>query len=207
MLRLRDIMTTGVITVTPETPLRAAMDLFAEHHISGMPVVEGTRVVGVLSASDVLAFAATPPGEREEPEVTLGDEEGEERDERAVALDTDEWEEPPGVAGDAEQAGRNLAELWMALGGGEETEEPRPRAPGWDPLAEATVADAMTWGVYALPPASDVAAAAECMRSADVHRMLVMEQGRLLGIVTTMDLVRAVAGNRILRRTYVFDRP
>jgi CBS domain-containing protein len=49
-------------------------------------------------------------------------------------------------------------------------------------------------------------AAAEQMRSADVHRLLVMEEGRLLGIVTTMDIVRAVAENRFVRRTYVFDR-
>jgi CBS domain-containing protein len=94
----------------------------------------------------------------------------------------------------------------MASGGDEVADVDAGRAAYRDPLGSATVADVMTWGVYALPPASDVAAAAECMRSADVHRMLVIEDGRLLGIVTTMDLVDAVARNRIVRRTFVFDR-
>ncbi|MHB1224912.1 MAG: CBS domain-containing protein [Gemmatimonadaceae bacterium] len=196
MLRLRDIMTTGVITVTPETTLREAMELFAEHHISGMPVMEGTRVVGVVSASDVLAFAATPPDERDWPD---------DRD-LAPGSEDPEWEEA-GAGGADEQAGRALAELWMASGGDDEmADDDAGRAAYRDPLGSATVADVMTWGVYALPPASDVAAAAECMRSADVHRMLVIEDGRLLGIVTTMDLVDAVARNRIVRRTFVFDR-
>lgn len=196
MLRLRDIMTTGVITVTPESSLREVLELFAEHHISGAPVMEGSRVAGVISASDILAFAAAPPEARDEPDAP------------ATAPDTEEWEEEQerDAGGDPATADRRLTDLWTTAGRGEVEGVDRTPA-GWDPLAEATVADAMTWGVYALPPASDVAAAAECMRSADVHRMLVIEDGRLVGIVTTMDLVRAVASNRIVRRTFVFDRP
>jgi len=43
MLRLRDIMTTDALTVTPETTVREAMELLARHHVSDAPVVGGTR--------------------------------------------------------------------------------------------------------------------------------------------------------------------
>ena len=41
ILRLRDIMTTDALTVTPETTVREAMELLARHHVSGAPVVSG----------------------------------------------------------------------------------------------------------------------------------------------------------------------
>ena len=194
MLRLRDVMTTEVLTVTPGTPLREAMELLAGRHIGGLPVIENGRVVGVVSTSDVLAVATTPSDDMDDAGAS-GD--------AGIAADFDDRAEEGGADGEVDQAGRDLAGLWAALG----DDGPMARAAGGsDPLATATVADAMTWGVYALPPAAGVAAAAECMRSADVHRLLVMEEGRLLGIVTTMDLARAVARNRVVNTTRVLDR-
>src|SRR5690348_1217047 len=61
MLQLSEIMTRDVVTVTPETTLREAVDLFTAKHISGAPVVSGHDVVGVVSASDILEFAASTP--------------------------------------------------------------------------------------------------------------------------------------------------
>jgi len=34
MLRLRDIMTTNVVTVSPEMSIREAMELFGKQHVS-----------------------------------------------------------------------------------------------------------------------------------------------------------------------------
>jgi CBS domain-containing protein len=189
MLRLRDIMTTEVLTVTPETTLRAAMELLATHHIGGAPVVSGDRVVGVISAADIVAYASTAV------EPPIG---------RAEGTADDDWPEPPAWDANDEPPSRWFAEMWAAEEGDVASRIADPDAP--DLLGERTVGDAMTWGVYALPPGAEVAAAAECMRSAGVHRLLVMEDGRLLGIVTTMDLVRAVAEHRIVRRTFVFER-
>ena len=55
---VRDIMTTGVVTVRPDTSCRELAVLFREHRVSGLPVTadDGT-VVGVLSESDLLALA------------------------------------------------------------------------------------------------------------------------------------------------------
>jgi CBS domain-containing protein len=48
-------MTRDVITVTPSSSLKTAVTLFLAHGISGLPVVEGGRLVGVLSESDIVA--------------------------------------------------------------------------------------------------------------------------------------------------------
>jgi len=54
-MRVKDVMTTEPITVTPETSLKDAAALLAEHRISGLPVVDsGNHVVGVISEGDVL---------------------------------------------------------------------------------------------------------------------------------------------------------
>lgn len=41
------------ITVSPDTPLRTALKAMRTHDISGLPVVEGTKAVGILTARDV----------------------------------------------------------------------------------------------------------------------------------------------------------
>jgi CBS domain-containing protein len=55
---VRDIMTTGVVTVRPDTPYREIATMFREHRVSGFPVTadDGT-VIGVVSESDQLTLA------------------------------------------------------------------------------------------------------------------------------------------------------
>jgi CBS domain-containing protein len=43
-----------VLTVTGETPVRVAVELLAERKIGAVPVVEGGRVVGIMSERDVI---------------------------------------------------------------------------------------------------------------------------------------------------------
>jgi CBS domain-containing protein len=38
--------------------IRDAMELLSERHVSGVPVVDGGKVVGIFSATDLLAFLA-----------------------------------------------------------------------------------------------------------------------------------------------------
>jgi len=54
-MKVRDVMTHGVIAVKPTAPLKEAVRLMERHAISGLPVVDdfGT-VVGVLSEADLL---------------------------------------------------------------------------------------------------------------------------------------------------------
>jgi CBS domain-containing protein len=58
MLKLRDIMTRDVVSAASDLTIREAMELLSERHVSGAPVVDGGKVVGVFSASDLLAFLA-----------------------------------------------------------------------------------------------------------------------------------------------------
>jgi CBS domain-containing protein len=52
-LPLRDFMTRPVITVGPDEPIIAVAQLLLLHRIGGVPVVEGDRVVGVITESDL----------------------------------------------------------------------------------------------------------------------------------------------------------
>jgi len=58
MLQARNIMTTEVITTTPETAVTEVAALLDKHRISGMPVVDKEDwVVGVITQSDLVARA------------------------------------------------------------------------------------------------------------------------------------------------------
>jgi CBS domain-containing protein len=54
--RVRDVMTTGVVTVEPGTSYKQIATLLAEREISGVPVLtEDGRVAGVVSDADLIA--------------------------------------------------------------------------------------------------------------------------------------------------------
>jgi len=56
MLKAKDIMTSDVITFSPETPISEAAATLLEKHINGCPVVgEAGELVGILCQSDLVA--------------------------------------------------------------------------------------------------------------------------------------------------------
>ena len=69
-LHVNEIMTTDVITTTPETPIEDAARLMVTHKIGGLPVVDECReVVGVITETDIFQtfvemFANSSPGVR-----------------------------------------------------------------------------------------------------------------------------------------------
>jgi len=57
--RVRDVMTTSVVTVDRITPFKEIAGLLAEHRISGLPVLKmGRRVAGVVTEADLLTAQA-----------------------------------------------------------------------------------------------------------------------------------------------------
>lgn len=58
------VMTKDVLTVERATPLREVARLLAQHAISGLPVVDDGRVVGVVSEADILAKERGAPDAR-----------------------------------------------------------------------------------------------------------------------------------------------
>jgi CBS domain-containing membrane protein len=108
----------------------------ADRHISGMPVVDkGGRIMGVVSATDVL----TAEAEAEAESSTLG---------------------------------RDLME-------------------------ETLVREIMTPRPYTIAPDEDVREAARQMLYADVHRLFVADGDLLVGVISTTDIVRAVATGKL----------
>jgi CBS domain-containing protein len=59
-MKVSDVMTTAVVAVGSETPLRDVAALLTERRISGLPVVDDGRVVGVVSEGDILAKVRGP---------------------------------------------------------------------------------------------------------------------------------------------------
>lgn len=53
-LKIRDVMTARVHTVTPQMQIVEVLDLFREKRISGAPVVEGDQMIGLISLEDLI---------------------------------------------------------------------------------------------------------------------------------------------------------
>lgn len=180
-MRVAELMTADVITADPETTLRELASLLVTEHIGGAPVVVGERILGVVSATDLLDFDADAPGSpRERP--------GQAREladpPEDLARDVEAGDEAPSVyfAELREDVGANVVERFD-----------RVDSPEWNVLDEHVVSEIMTEKVFAIPPTMEVREAAGRMLGNDVHRALVVEEGRLIGILTTRDLLRAVA--------------
>ncbi len=65
-LSVGQIMSRPVITVTPDMTVQAAAALMLQHKIAGLPVVEGGRVVGIITESDIFRMVAQAWAEEKE---------------------------------------------------------------------------------------------------------------------------------------------
>jgi CBS domain-containing protein len=195
MLRLRDIMSTDLVTVTPETTLREALELLGARHLSGAPVVSNGNLVGVVTATDLMTFVAALPGTPTE---------------RATSSLQDEWE-GPSVEQEAEEevepASAFFSELWDDAGAETTERMATVQGPEWNVLEEHDVSEVMTRPPLAtLPPDAGVEAAADLMKQRRIHRVLVTKDDALVGIVSALDVAEAVAEQLLTKRTYAFNR-
>ncbi len=141
-MKVKDVMTSDVITVRPETPLKEVASILAERKISGLPVVDEEReLLGVMSEGDIL-FKERGPSSRKGMLSWLLD--------------------PYGMEGQLK-------------------------------LEARTAGEAMTAPARTIGPRRPVSAAARLMLEKGINRLPVVEDGKLVGIVTRADLVRAFA--------------
>lgn len=149
MLKVKDLMTRDVLTVAPNTSIREASEMLATEHVSGMPVVRLGKLLGIISARDILEFIAALPAD------------------------------PEAVSGGMEHG----------------------------ILDDHTVEEAMTRGpLTTVDPDAPANRAAEIMQAQHIHRLPVVSGDQLVGIISTTDLVKAVAQKKISYRTFVFPR-
>jgi len=63
-----DLIRPGVVSVAPTATAEHAAELLAQHRIGSLPVVEGDELVGIVTATDLLAlFARAARGGEDEP--------------------------------------------------------------------------------------------------------------------------------------------
>ncbi len=164
--RVRDAMQEQVIGVVPEMTVRELIHVLLEDSISGVPVLDSQgKLIGVVSATDVLRLAA------EGPEDVRG------RFEMDMGIAREETEN------DIEQT----AEIEGLL---EFSEDATPEAyAGFD---DYRVRDIMTTIPFTLRPTDTLEDAARLFLGRRIHRALVVEDGSLCGVITPFDLIGAV---------------
>ncbi|WP_321917308.1 MULTISPECIES: CBS domain-containing protein [unclassified Paraburkholderia] len=145
-MQASDIMTTDVITVRPNASIFEAATLLADHHISGIPVVDDSgAVVGILSESDLLHRVETGTGKPQRS-----------------------W------FGEFLHSTRKLA--------GEYLKENAVK-----------VDDVMTANVVSVSPSTPLSEIADVLERLRIKRVPVLDQGKLVGIVSRANLIRALA--------------
>lgn len=163
-LRAIDLMTTDVKTVEPEMRLSDLEAFFTSEGMSGAPVVSRSRLVGLVSRSDVVRLLA-----REDKQI---------RTEIAFYYYLSPWDEEPTLPDlithqSSTLLGRRLETL--------------------------KVKDAMTHRVVAVAPDASIEDLCKVMMAHRVHRVLVIEGEALRGLVSSLDVVRAVAERGLSR--------
>jgi CBS domain-containing protein len=175
---VRDVMQENVVTATPETPVSGLVELLERERISGVPVVgDDGRLLGVVSMRDVIRLAreleAVPEARRWGLAIT-----GPARE--AVFLD-------------APVEGEFFAYYVTPQGTFVDVRDRIRELPGG--VFEGYMAeDIMTPAPVTIGPDAPLRELAALLRRGPVHRALVVDAGRLMGIVTTMDVLSAVAG-------------
>lgn len=150
----RDIMHRDLVTAEPDQSLAELRHLLIEAHVSGVPVVDQGRLVGVVSRSDLV---------RVEELVEALD--AEVSDEALLERETD------GFSHSTREGFRGF----------------RRR------LNELKVKDAMRAQVMTCSPETPVTQVAAEMVRHHVHRIVVVEGDKPVGIVSTLDIVGLVA--------------
>ncbi len=194
MLRVRDIMTRDVTVVSPETTLRDAIEILAREHVSGAPVVSGRTIVGVVSSTDLLGFATTlrsAPGMHDERPA---DEDWKDRE---PEMEIDDNDAPPSAF---------FSEMWEDDVADLSERIDAPESPERNALEAHEVSEVMTRELWTLPSDADAREAADLMRTHGIHRVLVVDDGALAGIVSALDIAKAVSDRRFTTRSYVFNR-
>ena len=137
-MRVRDLMTTDLVTVTPEAPIKEAAALMVQHGVSGLVVTDGEgEAAGIVSEADF-------------------------------------------VKSEANRGARERAGLlrWFGRSSG-------PEIPG------TRVGEIMTSPVITVDPDVHYRAAARIMDRRGVKRLPVLADGRLVGVLSRADIVRA----------------
>lgn len=182
MLSVRDIMQTDVVTVSTDTTARFLAKLLADEEISGVPVLDANGVLaGVVSSTDLVRLAADEAGvEVRAGGIPLGADPV--LDPEADLDELESEEDPYGffLPEGSPFAGQRVLEQWS------ESE-----------FDAVLVRDIMTPVSFSVTPETPLPELCEFLMKGRIHRAVVVEGDQLVGIVTSADVLRAVAAGAV----------
>jgi CBS domain-containing protein len=59
-MRIEDVMSSPVVTVTPDTTIKQAAALLVQRGFNALPVVDGTKLVGIVTEADLVPLESRP---------------------------------------------------------------------------------------------------------------------------------------------------
>jgi CBS domain-containing protein len=156
MQKARELMATKVFTVTPDLSVIELEREFNAQRISGAPVVERGKLVGIVSRSDI---------DRRITQERSG----------SAGVATYYWD--PEVREDDPRAASDVTSAAL------------------DRFKDLRVRDLMTRDVISVEPDAPIRDVARLMIEKKIHRVLVIDDGSLAGLISSLDLVRVLASD------------
>ncbi|MCL7411273.1 MAG: CBS domain-containing protein [Methanosarcinaceae archaeon] len=152
-MNVKDVMNLNVIFCRPDDEISNATKLLKEHDISGLPVVEDGKVVGIVTEADVLKLLEVPdhgglwlPSPFEVIEIPI--------------RELINWEETKRMLTD---------------------------------IGSRPIRDIMESEVYTISAGSSIETASSMMIKHKVNRLPVLDDEKLVGIITRGDIIRGLA--------------
>lgn len=171
MLTVRDLMRTELVTVRDDMTVRELAALLADEGISGAPVTNSSGEVVGVVSAKDILHAAS---------------EGIPLQDTAIDLPDQDWfDEMSYVDAQTPAPEVNWEMVW-------------PNAEGLD---RRTVGEIMNRRRLGVDPSTPVEELAKYMTERAIHRSLVMVGDTLVGIVTTYDVLRAVARGKLVAKS------
>ncbi|MDD1741714.1 MAG: CBS domain-containing protein [Methanotrichaceae archaeon] len=154
-MKVRDIMTVRPIVCQADDTVSEAANLLRKHKISGMPVLDGEELAGIISESDLLRLLAV------------------EKDEGGLWL--------PSPFEVFEVPFRDLLK-WERM------------QSSMEDISKKKVSEVMSKNIHEVSPDDTVEEASAIMTRHRINRLPVVEEGRLVGIVTRGDIISGLGG-------------
>jgi len=204
-VRVQDLMHTPVHTVEPGTRARTAVRTLLDEHIGALPVVTGPgRLVGIVTTSDFLRAlercacwpgsepvgAATARACMSAPVLTADPDE--DLDLAAERLLQSNMRHLPVLRGSQLVGMLSDRDLRRGLARLARTDR-RVEAAQSRAVPRARVADVMSEPCLSVAPATELSALVHTLLAARISALPVLEDGRVVGIVTATDLLARYA--------------
>ena len=183
-VKIRDVMSNPVISVTPDMSVLEAGRVAEERHIKRLPVVKSGKLVGIVTQTDLIRVLTSYGMWRDVAEVMTKD--------LATIQRYDTVAEAASIMSSKGVSGIVVMQADKAVGILTERDLlKRVIAVGRDP-ANVRMEEVMSQPAVSIPPHYSVFTASRIMEKMHIRRLVVEDNGWLCGIVTQTDIFRAV---------------